>query len=73
MKVQLLLPHPTKEDVVTSIAFPSSLWFSKTFPGVTLEVVASDGTMATVYIKHGDLVDKQEVLVSYIVNNYTHS
>lgn len=46
---------------------------SKTFPGVSLEVVASDGTMATVYIKHGDLVDKQEVLVSYIVNNYTHS
>ena len=56
---------------MTNIAFPSSRWVSKTFENCDLEVLSSDGLTAHVYIRHdGAVLDKVDVLVSYIVNNY---
>ena len=53
------------------VAFPNAKWASKTFEGVILEIIGTDGREAEVYISHPQgLVDKVTVLVSYIYNNY---
>ena len=53
------------------VSFPNAKWASKTFKGVILEIISTNGVYAEVYISHPDgMVDKASVLVSYIINNY---